>query len=407
MKQCSHSKLHMPLITTKTWLDPILPDNLPASIIAAADSLPQKTRFLAGRLPTKTAAPLSKMLRITNSYYSNLIEGQCTEPADMQRAQAAPIKERKLLKDLAVKHMEVQNLFERAMRLRPDTDWDRMFSPVLISQVHTRLFSGATETQRTLPDGSIMQPGELRSVTGQNVVVGNHDAPDASAVETMLRHLQTGFGRQKDPRRQLISALANHHRLAWVHPFADGNGRVSRMIMHLQLVFLGLEPTLWSLSRGLARRHEDYYRVLSMADRPREGDLDGRSQMSQKRYFEFIEFMLDVCHEQVDYMIAALDTTKLRERIIRSFKTNERILNTRIRPESAPAIIALITQGSLPRSEIKIFTGLTPRPAIDELSALIKLGLVESHTPKSRIVTPGLPVWFAQDIFPDLHRRFQ
>jgi hypothetical protein len=144
-----------------------------------------------------------------------------------------------------------------------------------------------------------------------------------------------------------------------------------------------------------------------MADRPREGDLDGRGQMSQKRYFEFIEFMLDVCHDQVDYMTAALDTTKLRERIIRSFKTNERILNIKIRPESAPAIIALITQGSLPRSEIKIFTGLTPRPAIDELSALIKLGLVESQTPKSRIVTPGLPTWFAQDIFPDLHRRFQ
>jgi Fic family protein len=397
----------MPLITTKTWLDPILPDNLPASIIAAADSLPRKTQFLAGRLPTETAARLSRMLRITNSYYSNLIEGQYTEPADMQRAQAAPIKERKLLKDLAVKHMEVQNLFERAMRLRPDAEWDRMFSPVLISQVHTRLFSGATEAQRTLPDGSIMQPGVLRSVTGQNVMVGNHDAPDASAVETMLGHLQTGFGRQKDSRRQLISALANHHRLAWVHPFVDGNGRVSRMITHLQLVFLGLEPTLWSLSRGLALRHEDYYHMLSMADRPREGDLDGRGQMSQKRYFEFIEFMLDVCHDQVDYMTAALDTTKLRERIIRSFKTNERILNIKIRPESAPAIIALITQGSLPRSEIKIFTGLTPRPAIDELSALIKLGLVESQTPKSRIVTPGLPTWFAQDIFPDLHRRFQ
>ncbi|EPJ76109.1 MULTISPECIES: hypothetical protein [unclassified Pseudomonas] len=50
---------------------------------------------------------------------------------------------------------------------------------------------------------------------------------------------------------------------------------------------------------------------------------------------------------------------------------------------------------------------MTPRPAIDELSTLIKFGLVESQTPKSRIVTPGLPAWLAQDIFPDLHRRFQ
>ena len=397
----------MPLISSKTWLDPILPEALPQSIIALADALPRKTQFLAGRLPTQTSARLGRLLQITNTYYSNLIEGQYTEPADMQRAQTAPIKERKLLKSLAVEHMAVQALFERTLRQRGPIGWTGMFAPEMVSTLHNRLFRGTTDAERTLADGSIMESGVLRSVTGQNVIVGNHDAPDASSVEIMLRHLQTGFGSQKDPRRQLVSALAYHHRLAWVHPFPDGNGRVARLITHLQLVSLGLEPTLWSLSRGLARRHEDYYRTLAMADRPREGDLDGRGQMSQKRYFEFIEFMLQVCHDQVDYMTAAVDPSRLRERVTRAFRYNEKLVQQGIRPESAPAIIALITQGSLPRNEIKTFTGLTPRPAIDELSRLIKVGLVESRTPKSRIVTPGLPAWFAQDIFPDLHRRFQ
>jgi hypothetical protein len=144
-----------------------------------------------------------------------------------------------------------------------------------------------------------------------------------------------------------------------------------------------------------------------MADRRREGDLDGRGQLSQRRYFEFIEFMLQVCHDQVDYMTAAVNPSQLRERVIRAFRYNEKLQQQGIRPESAPAIIALITQGSLPRNEIKTFTGLSSRLAIDELSQLIKVGLVESQTPKSRMVTPGLPAWFAQDIFPDLHRRFQ
>jgi Fic family protein len=397
----------MPLITAKSWLDPILPEALPPSIIALADALPRKTQFLAGRLPPETAARLGRLLQITNTYYSNLIEGQYTEPADMQKAQAAPVKDRKRLKNLAVEQMAVQALFERTLSQRGPFAWSAMFAPELVSTAHNRLFRGASDAERTLSDGSIMQPGVLRSITGQNVVVGNHDAPDASAVDVMLRHLQAGFGRQTDPRRQLISSLAYHHRLAWIHPFVDGNGRVARLITHLQLVQLGLEPTLWSLSRGLARRHQSYYSALTMADRPREGDLDGRGQLSQRRYFEFIEFMLQVCHDQVDYMTAALDPSQLRERVIRAFRFNEKLLQQGIRPESAPAIIALITQGSLPRNEIKIFTGLTPRPAIDELSRLIKVGLVESRTPKSRIVTPGLPAWFAQDIFPDLHRRFQ
>lgn len=59
--------------------------------------------------------------------------------------------------------------------------------------------------------------------------------------------------------------------------------------------------------------------MLAMADRPREGDLDGRGQMSQRHYFAFIEFMLDVCHDQVDYMIAALDRKRMHERLIRAF----------------------------------------------------------------------------------------
>ncbi|WP_254658915.1 hypothetical protein [Pseudomonas aeruginosa] len=144
-----------------------------------------------------------------------------------------------------------------------------------------------------------------------------------------------------------------------------------------------------------------------MADRQREGDLDGRGQMSQKHYFAFIEFMFDVCHDRVDYMTSALDRTKLRERVLRAFKTNERLLDAGIWPESAPAVIALLMQGALPRNEFKTFTVLPPRSATDELTRLIKAGIVVSPTPKTRTLEPRLPTWFAQDIFPDLHRPFQ
>lgn len=97
---------------------------------------------------------------------------------------------------------------------------------------------------------------------------------------------------------------------------------------------------------------------MANADRLREGDFDGRGQLSQKHYFAFIEFMLDVCHDQVDYMTAALNREKLRERVIRAFKTNERLIDAGIRQDTAPAVIALLMQGALPRSEFKVFTGL-------------------------------------------------
>ena len=397
----------MTLITSKSWLDPILPEDLPPSIIDSADALPAKVAFLAGRLAPETTDQLANLLRITNTYYSNLIEGQYTEPADMQRAQNSPKRERRLLKDLAVNHMEAQILLERTLRRFPPEDFGQMFDPAMVSAIHYRLFKDTDEASRKLSDGRIMTSGQLRSAPNDQVRVGIHDAPAAESVLSMLQHLQNGFGRIRDPRRRLIATLAYHHRLAWIHPFVDGNGRVARMITHLQLAHLGMQPYLWSLARGLARRHEDYYRMLALADRPREGDLDGRGQMSRKHYFGFIEFMLEVCHDQIDYMTMALNRDNLRDRVLRAFRYNEHLLQLKVRPESGPAILALILQGSMPRNELKIFTGLTPRPAIDELQRLIQAGVVISPTPKSRVVLPGLPAWFAQEIFPNLHRRFQ
>jgi Fic family protein len=236
--------------------------------------------------------------------------------------------------------------------------------------------------------------------------VGNHLAPDAQVVQPMLELLQQQLGSYSDPRTRLIAALAYHHRLAWVHPFMDGNGRLVRLITHLQLVYLDLQPSLWSLSRGLARRQTEYYTMMANAARPREGDLDGRGQLSFKHYLGFIRFMLDVCIDQIDYMTEAVDPANMRVRVERLFKNHERIIAGKVRPGSAPAVHALLSMGKMPRATFKTFLGLSERLAIEELKRLIELGIVLSPTPKSREVELGLPVWFAQEVFPDLHRRF-
>lgn len=391
------------MITSKTYLDPVLPENLPDSIIQAANELPRKAEFLAGRLAQETSTQLASLLRLTNSYYSNLIEGHRTEIAQLQEARTAPKRARKQLTDLAAHHMDQQEVMERLLRARPPADFAAMFAPELIAMVHKRLFKDASEDELRLGDGRLMVAGKLRSEEDEQVQVGNHVAPAASAVLSMLQHLQLHYGRIRDPRRQLIAVLANHHRCALVHPFLDGNGRVIRMFTHLQLMYLGLKPVLWSLSRGLARRQDDYYRHLAMADRTREGDHDGRGQLSQRRYFEFIEFMLDVCHDQVDYMTTALNTAALREQVTHVFATDLELRRAGIRSTSAPAVLALLTQGKLPRAEFKLFTGLKDRLATEELGRLIEAGIVISSSPRSRTVEAGLPARFAGLIFPDLH----
>src|SRR5690606_6206458 len=111
------------------------------------------------------------------------------------------------------------------------------------------------------------------------VDVGAHVAPAPEVVAPMLARLDAGYRKLTDVSA-VIAIAAMHHRLLWVHPFDDGNGRVARLISHAQVVRAGLDAGgLWSLARGLARRREDYRRTLADADQPRRNDLDGRGNL--------------------------------------------------------------------------------------------------------------------------------
>ena len=50
-----------------------------------------------------------------------------------------------------------------------------------------------------------------------------------------------------------IAVAAAHHRLLWIHPFLDGNGRVARLLSHAMLLQALDTGGIWSVARGLAR----------------------------------------------------------------------------------------------------------------------------------------------------------
>jgi Fic family protein len=395
-----------PFISGNHWLEPIWPSpGFPPSILRTAESLSFRAGRLTGLLPAQTAARIGDLMRITNSYYSNLIEGQFTEPATLSAR--VPRRDPKALRELAESHIGVQDLLERVLtRSKTGAPWDVFFSKGLVSHVHRRLFTGASDDELRLGDGRLLVPGQLRDAAQHNVLVGDHAAPAWESVTPMLTRLQQVYGQQLDLTSRVLGSLAYHHRLAFVHPFEDGNGRVVRMMTHLQLMQLGLASPLWSLSRGLARKQDEYYRQLRAADQPRRGDLDGRGQLTQSGLCGFVEFMLQVCIDQMDYIEQSMDLVSLRKRLERVIGLEPRFIDSGIKQEMAKAIHILFTQGEVSRADFKTFSGLHNRVASDQLTMLIEMGVVEAPSAKSRSVFPGLPVWFAQLIFPDLHRRF-
>lgn len=378
--------------------------SIPQSLLDKCDQLQVATVRLDASIPAETAKPLGVLLRATNSFYSNLIEGQYTEPLEL--AATAPKRDRKQLTELAVGHVHAQMLAERFLgiqRVGGGANWAWLFSPVFVGTMHNLLFRYAKPSDLRLQDGTSMSPGAFR---GRDVTIGEHIPPSHAAVLEMLHRMQQVYGTEVDFRYRLLGAMAYHHRLSWVHPFPDGNGRTMRLITHLHLTWLDLASDLWSLSRGLARRQSEYYVRLANADSERRGALDGRGTLSQKGLFDFVDFMLDTCLDQVEYMARSLATHDLRSRLEAIILTNEHFRRAKIRAESGRALHLLITQGRVSRSDFKVYLGVGDRLATEQLAQLISLGVVNSPTPRAREIYPAFPGWFAQQVFQDLHRRF-
>jgi len=236
-----------------------------------AFELQKQSAKLTGQISPITLITLEQYMRVINSYYSNLIEGNATRPHDIRAAQqgnysADPAK-RDLQKE-SLAHMAVQE-FLSTKKL----NIDEIYSPDFIQSIHKQFYQKIPENLRLIKD---KQGKDVDKVIGgqwrtKQVDVGQHIAPDPRDVAGLM----SGFCESYHPYkykgdRKLISIMAAHHRFSWIHPFLDGNGRVGRLLTDAALKAVGLDSYgAWCLSRGLAKTSSEYKTLLARADSPR------------------------------------------------------------------------------------------------------------------------------------------
>src|SRR5207247_1658984 len=133
----------------------------------------------------------------------------------------------------------------------------------------------------------------------------------------------------------ILAAAAAHHRLLWIHPFLDGNGRVARLMSHAVLLEALDTGGVWSIARGLARNEYSYKGNLSACDSPRRNDLDGRGALSEEALAAFTQFFLETCLDQVRFMEELVQPNRLRDRIL--VWAEEEARGGRFRPRSLRA----------------------------------------------------------------------
>lgn len=115
------------------------------------------------------------------------------------------------------------------------------------------------------PDGELFRNGDVEIIgAGERVV--HTGAHTEARINELLTQMLALMKSERIP--QLLAATAAHFLFEYTHPFYDGNGRMGRYLLALNLQPTLTLPSVLSLSRTIADNRQRYYKAFSSAENP-------------------------------------------------------------------------------------------------------------------------------------------
>jgi Fic family protein len=235
-----------------------------------------------------------------------------------------------------------------------------------------RLLRGMHEVLMSHPGGRSKTPGEIRRsqvwIGGTRPGNAAFVPPPANALGECLKPLEQFLNDEPEPTPPLIKAALAHVQFETIHPFLDGNGRLGRLLIVLQLVADGVlrEPMLYP-SLFFKTHRALYYELLN------EVRLHG----DWERWLDFFaEGIAETAAQAVATAQALLKlVNKDRDRIAALGRPAPSALSVHQAMQKQP----LITSAALVKA-----TRLTPATINKSLAHLEGLGIVAELTRRQR-----------------------
>lgn len=214
-------------------------------------------------------AKIKQTFRLWWNYHSNAIEGN-----QLTLGETVSL----ILYDLTAKgksykdHREVKGHNEALLWIEEIVEENRPVTQSFIRELHQMLLKESYDSPAITPTGQTVQkkikvgeykttPNHVRTPTGE---IYHYASPEE--VPAKMDDLLRWYEREKDDLHSLILAATFHYRFVKIHPFDDGNGRMSRVLMNLILMQGGYPPAIIKMEN-----RAEYLAALSEAD---AGDLE-------------------------------------------------------------------------------------------------------------------------------------
>lgn len=330
-------------------------------------------------LPPGVLTALAELVRAMNCYYSNLIEGHDTHPIDIERALKNDYSRDEKKRNLQLEakaHIAVQKWIDdgglkgREATTEAACEIHKRFCDLLPDEL---LWVEDKDTGEKIR----VKPGKLRE---RDVKLGTHVPVSSGAVPRFMQRYEKAFA-SLGKAEAILATASMHHRLLWIHPFLDGNGRVARLMSHAQFLQLLDTGAVWSVARGLARSVSRYKELLANCDQQRRNDLDGRGNLIEEALAEFTRYFLETCLDQVTFMENLMQPDRLRARVLVWAEEEARLGKL---PQRAGQLLeAVLYRGELPRGEVASLLGIPERTARRVTSELLQQGVLVSDSTRA------------------------
>jgi len=294
---------------------------------------------------------------------------------------------------------EVIRLLDDTLKLPPSREYlarevtnivdgcNAMLEAIASGRLPTVSLETITDLNRTvLKDLALDEgctPGELRT---RSVVVGRYRGAPARDCRLLLNRLcewlnGEDFNASDDMGMvvAILKATIAHLYIAWIHPFADGNGRTARLLEFQILISAGVPAvSAHLLSNHYNLTRTEYYRQLGKASKT-GGDIVPFLQYAVRGF-------LDGLMEQIEVIWGQQWDIAWRNYVYELFRSKSSSTQTRRRNlvldlsrESEPVRLANI--GDLSPRLAKAYAGRTTKTLMRDLSSVCRLGLV-ARSPK-------------------------